>query len=1146
MPLYDRIRPLPYSSPASPSRPPPPPPPPRPQYDFFGNQLDFTEKPKPTPTPVIPKSPKIEIKTPRVIDKFTETKDYKVGTNPLNEFRSYTYNFTLAAVKDSAIKNLFSSGQELSPKDYFVVAKSGGKGASGLIVEDPGKLNIVNSAPLTIEDEINAGFYELDFINLEKQKLETYNQKVNAAKLIESFNKESPGRFDFYFNNISIDTIPGGSQQTNMSHATSIEFDVFESYSMTGFIEAIHVASVAAGYKSYNSTPFMMKMEFIGYKDDNSPTPVKAENSTRYFLFRFVGLDVDVNQEGTRYRCKGVPFNEIAFSVPDVLKTDLPVSGYQVGPILENLMENLTESMRTAAIKENNAGNFDSYSIVFPKVTESGIDKTYLDDVKNYSKNQIANKTLLTPLKDNGIYKFPKPITTPEDFRAFASNPLDFQFHFSKGSNISDIVQSVIRDSTFTKNILQNLSPDDYGLVEYFFVHVESQQKDSFNNKHNKPNYHYRFVVIPYKIHYTRVFPREDATVDTTKLKNLVHRTYEYFYTGKNLDILKFDLKFNSLFFQAMPMALGNIVGRPETSGIQPEEKSLVSVVSKDTPTSPLGVTTTEYGTDIQGEIVSGMPNSAGTTSDPYAYLAKGMHNAIIQNVDQTTAEIQILGDPYYLCTMGMGNLKYQINTDGTVGLNEAPIYFGDVHILLRFRNPKDRGNVLGTMEFDSRYALYSGLFRITQMRSEFKDGQFTQNINLVRIPMQPEDTNLEGTAPGDVLSATPNPDTAPVEAEGPAPTGINLNDNELLKTALTIPTLGLPGVLSNLVAGAGSVAGALAGGLTVGSLANSVFSGVTGAVTAAGSLVNQVQGQAFQGLANVGSAIRMASSGLSSFSENINSSGGQINQTSKLLNTVGASSVTPDSLAKSLNAAVGLNKSVDLGNQAISAVDSLKDKASGLVSEVSSNIDGINGKANALASQLGININKISGLTADLQTKLTEQFNSLAKSIPENVDLNSAVGLGLILNNIPASNLGKIPATQPFSVSPLPKSNLSDIEEILKRGGNLKNLPGAASIPGIGSVLSSLNDSKSIITTNPLDSSVISQKLVSVQNGLSNVTGNVASVESSIAVVESISKNQVPNITSSPKSVINLFGSSSAKESPLKVAVFIKNSESV
>lgn len=1082
------------------------------------------------------KSPEVEMKTPRVINEFNSVaRPYTTGTNPLNDFRSYTYNFTLAAVKDSALKTFFSTEQGLLPKDYFVVAKSSGKGTAGFVVDPVGEFK-----------EVDLGFNpdESQAAMLKNRQVIQHKRKEDSAKLVDRFNKESAGRFDFYINNVSINTIQGGSQKTNMSHSTSIEFDIFESYSLTGFIEAIHVASVAAGYQSYVNTPFMMKMEFIGYKDDDSDVPIKIENSTRYFLFRFVGLDVDVDQEGTRYRCKGVPFNELALSVSDVLKTDLPVKGYQVGPILENLMENLTESMRLAAIKENNENKFDSYSVVFPKITETGIDTTYLTDSKNYDRNQIAKETLMNVLKDNGIYKFPTPITTPEDFKRFATNPDEFLFQFSKGSNVSDCVQSVIRDSTFTKNILKNLTIDEYGLLDYFFVHVESEKKEFFDEKNNKDCYHYRFVVIPFKIHYTRVIPRENTTVDTTKLKDIIHRKYEYFYTGKNLDILKFDLKFNSLFYQAMPMALGNITGRLETSGSQPDEKSLVSLSGK-ADYSPLGAIPTQYSPDNQGSMVSGMANANGTSSDPYDYLAKGLHDAIIQNVDQTQAEIQIIGDPYYLCTMGMGNIKHQINPDGTVGLKEAPIYFGDVHILIQFRNPKDRGNVLGVMEFDSRVALYSGLFRLLELRSDFKDGQFTQNLKLVRMPMQPEDTNLNGDIPtGSPLEAEPNTETSPVEAEKPAPSGIRPDENELLKTVFNFSTPGLPGVLSNLVAGASSVAGALAGGLAVGSLANNVFSGVTGAVTAVGSIVNQVQGQTFQGLSNIGSAIRLASSGLSNFSENINSVGGQINQVSKTLNTVGASSITPSNLSNGL-AAANLGNFKNLSNQAMSAVDSLKDKAGGLVSEISSKADGISGKANALASQLGIDINKIAGLGSDLQTKLTEQFNTIAKSIPESVDLNLAVERGLNLNNIPASNLSKIPATQPFAVSPPPLPNLSDIGEILKRGGNLDNLPGAASISGIGSLISSLKNEKSFIS-NPLDSSVVSQKLVSVQKGLSDITGKIPSVEAGIAVVESMVSSQIPNITSAPKSVINVFGSNSSKESPLRTAIFINSSEKV
>ena len=199
--------------------------------------------------------------------------------NVLNNYTSYTYNFTLASLPKKAL-----SDQEFD-KNLFIIAKSGGKGT--------GAISTATSSP-------------------------------DYQSLVQGFNQNSPGRFDFYINNVRISTVCGGSIQTNMSIATSIEFDIFEPYSMTGFLEALHVSAVSADHDSYINCPYLLKMDFIGYRDNNDKLE-KIPNSTRYFVFRFTQVEIDINETGTRYRCAGVPTNELAF-------------GNQAGKLMDNVL----------------------------------------------------------------------------------------------------------------------------------------------------------------------------------------------------------------------------------------------------------------------------------------------------------------------------------------------------------------------------------------------------------------------------------------------------------------------------------------------------------------------------------------------------------------------------------------------------------------------------------------------------------------------------------------------------------------------------------------------------------------------------------------------------------------------------------------
>ena len=1096
--------------------------------------------------------------------------DYITEKNVLNNFRSYTYRFTLAALKNKALEDAESFQDGVNGRDFFVVLQSGGKGTSGFnennlaytrpTTEDTASQNVNN-----VLTGINNVFNTLPGIRVDvsKYKIATsfkdLARKVDADKQgkafgesianyynriqqVQGFNKESSGRFDFFMDNVTIDIIPSGSEKTNMSMATSIEFEVREQYSMTGFIEAIHVASLAAGHDSYMNSPFLLKVDFIGYKDDGDNNPVVADFSTRNFIIRFVEINIDVSDEGAVYKCKAIPQNEQGLGQPSQLVSDIAMSGSPtVRILLNNFMENLTKSKQAEAAefyKNENTDMHDSFSIVFPAVDEKGIDIEYLKN-PNYTPNKIVDGILSEVLSSNAIYKFPDITSVEgEEAKLIKYDPTNPIIFFAQGNNVLDCITSVIRDSTYVKSILQNPVIDTYGMVDYFFVHIEAVKKDVFDEKNNREFFYYRYVVIPYKIHYTRVQPRISDIVDTKQIRSIVHREYDYFYTGKNVDVQKFELKFNTLFYQAVPKLLGNQPGRPDSSGVQAQQRTKTSLPTSQATTTPIGTPSTRPDAASNAPTQSGLPNATATSSDPYDYLVKSLHQAILENVDQCTGDMEIIGDPYYLTTMGIGNLKHTMNQDGTVGLKEAPCYFGDVNILFKFRNPKDLNRKTGLMEFDSRVALYSGLFRVIGIKNSFNGGVFTQKLDLIRIPMQPEDVGIESTSPPQIgVVGEPDPEFGPVVAEEFPPSSLRATSDSLAASIASLPITGLPGVLSALLPGAQSIAGSINTFATIGTLAGGLAAGLSGATTAIGNIVNQIQGGVNQGLANVSSAIRLATSGLSDLSQNINSSGGSVDQISKSLNTVGLEGSTPTGLAAGL-----LNLKPDnfnqLGGQAMSKVQSLSENASGLMSGVFSKINGLDGKSAALAGQLGIKLDSISGLGGDLQTQLVKKISDAAASIPSDVDITAYVGQGLNLNDIPTDKLPNIPAIQPNAVAPLAKPNIADITEILRRGGNLSNIPGASQIPGIQNLIAAASLPSEVITSNPLDNPAIANKVSAIQSQLQSVVGKGSSMESKIQAVQVVSKTVLPNTTPAPSSVISVFGSIQETSSPLKVAL--------
>jgi hypothetical protein len=84
----------------------------------------------------------------------------------------------------------------------------------------------------------------------------------DSQALVETFNKESPGSYDLFLDNLEIDTLMTPTEETGPALGTKVRFDVFEPYSVNGFIEALHVAGVAAGWGGYITATFLLKVDF--------------------------------------------------------------------------------------------------------------------------------------------------------------------------------------------------------------------------------------------------------------------------------------------------------------------------------------------------------------------------------------------------------------------------------------------------------------------------------------------------------------------------------------------------------------------------------------------------------------------------------------------------------------------------------------------------------------------------------------------------------------------------------------------------------------------------------------------------------------------------------------------------------------------
>jgi hypothetical protein len=1156
-------------------------------------------------TPGSESSPEVENKTNKAANK-TDTAESKFKkesaqevvqsgeTNILNRYRSVTYNFTLAGLNKDYLKD----PEKLRDSDLdLVILRSGGKGYAGIVAqgasEQDTRLAQRNDDADPRDRKVQAAA---------QASVDTATTTKDA---VAGFNERSPGRFDMFIEGVEIESVMTFSEDTNSSLPTKIKFEVVEPYSINGFIEALYVTALAAGYPSYLSAAFVLKLEFKGYRDDDVSEFYDAEvvpDSTRYFPIGLTNIEVEITEKGTRYRIEAVPYNERAFGQPNKVNKPIKMQGDTIKSILTNFMENVYKQAVLSWKESNKGGNdnqVDQYEIKFPSWSES-------DGWVESPENKIASAKLVSLYKDNALYKMIDPASpgSPNAYKANGSKqptpeqqakqPEAIKYdasktvvQFGEGMNIHDVISAVIRDSEYIRNILKDIKKhtDAFGFVDYFMIRIETLNTDVINPVSKKPVQKFIYVVSPYKVHYSKIPNLADNLIDEADLKKSSKREYNYIYTGQNVDVLNFKLNFNTLYFEAVPATMGNKDIPEATYGSGNNNNVKVSQSSPETETA------SKMQVPLPPKKVMPTPtqaysgNAAQPLNDPYSTLARSMHDAVVNSkASMLTGELEILGDPFYLVTGGLGNYNPKPTSRGTYAEGQANQNYGQLLITINFRNPIDilpfeQG---GTMFFDANRVPFSGVYMITTVSHTFKEGVFKQKLNVVRMPGQILDYNVAPTDISKSLSSSPAPydQVMPDATRAQSPSQRMDASTALSQVGRAIPTPGLPGVLSNFTAATGGLGGqaaslmsqtpGLGNALSAGSaaigkalptdLASNIRLGTSGLTDLAKSSIGNIGTAALYAVAAnvvtgnlpskraIGVLAGAAAGSLISSALKKPNIGSGIGE-GATVKVSPLSSLPLDPTALDIKAGANIS---DISLAAGSVVDSAKaiggkalDAVTGIGKDVGAFANGIGDKVKALAgskadpaaigASLGLNTSALSGLSPNFSSKVLGQAKDLVSKVPSDVNLGQAVSAGLVLDYIPSAKIPNIPATAPYAIAPLPEVDTKYVNQVVASGG----LPALENLYGVN------NASK--LSTNLVPQDLIAAAASKLPPGmttnLKGLAGNLNKVDvsaykdklqSASSLVAGASGNSLIPDSLTPGSVAAKFGSTSIGSSPL------------
>lgn len=926
---------------------------------------------------------------------------YNPLPNTLNKYRSFTYSFTLAAIDSESAKNGKYRTQSF---DNSIILKSGGKGSKTIIAPS-------NLSPVQINQTIN------NYLSRESQNMQsidvmnrlTDEKLQNTKELIEGFNKDSSGRFDFYIENLEINGIINGNNVLGASLATGLNMTIIEPYSISGFVEALHVSAIAVGYIGYHTATYLLKIEFFGY--DENDKGMKINEATKYLLIRFRNVDIEITDRGTKYTCEAVAMQDLAMGNISTLKKAVSGEGKKVGEILTSLFDAINNQTK---MSDNDSKNIPSK----------------FHDLFEIRFNNFKE------LEDSDIFEF-KDINAvsvmPEKFDLYSNTLSDYgitnvnrgdkvKISFNQGKKILQCIESVIVDSEYVRNILKNVPKyiDQYGLIPYFIVKTIIEDQSEFNPDTKDYYKKYIFVICNYKIHITKIPNYENMINLASKLKPLILKEYNYAYTGKNIDVLNFKIQFKSLFFGSIPFAMGNNNNVGYSNSIGPNNDVKVKVSPDDTKTLSKDQTGAIPRLNVPTYIQPAQGTGNIIVDSPYAILARNLHDAVINlPTNATSGELEILGDPIFLS--GNSGTNDIVDNDPSrpnlTKFGDVDPYWGEIYIQVNFRNPVDLN------KFSSLKVPFSGIFGIRQIKNIFADGVFKQILSVYRIYSQILDTSVQSD-PSDVLITYPDVLENTQVSTSPALESTGIRADPL---KISIPTVNSPinSIIGKFVSGTKQ-------GISQLSQFSSVFSQASNDIATGARVLTDKLADSLKSGAQIVSADTTLKSAVANAESAANTFASSIKTTLETSDPAVATSLSA-SLETSKKIVVDLAKNLKESG----TIDNLKSFASTLETSAKSIENKLRETTSEdVAKTLGIDVEKLNRVN---EVKLKD-LQDVATKV--SVNLPQAIRSGLSLATVPAEKILNIPVVPPDVKAPEPVVlNMDLINQNLSKAFGVNNI---------------------------------------------------------------------------------------------------------
>lgn len=657
------------------------------------------------------------------VAKNNKPKPGKRLQNPLGEFSSYTYQVSLYMITPDAYDAFLASGR----KNINAFKDVSGSGQGSYLLVQSGGIN-------------------------------------NGAS------KRAPGfDYDYYIDDLKISQAINGKDTLAATNISEFTFNIYEPYGfsfLTNLRKAMDALAKTSKSKNYSKVEnpsrqfYILAFRFLGY--DKNGEVIGSTNSSgtnsdptgnangvfeRFFDIEITEMKFKIDGKMVVYNCTAasVPVKEALGTKRGIVDNDATLLGATVDDALQGTADgNLglftkLNNIQTQLLKEEKIGIANKFKVA------------YLGDAENLIKPaSIVSKADLDKLKWPMFNaKNTNDVTVKGEVSSTADNTKK-EVKINKGTAILQAIQQIITSSSYLENALSevyaaNEEPDPDASGEDEIKNKKPREISWYNVSAEVKCLGYDTVVSDFAFETTYIIqPYSTPVVMSAYVKSTPryygpHKRYEYWFTGKNSEILNYSQTMDNTYFT---VAVNPGVADAKSKG-----------ASQTVPVIP----NKQQNQPKQGELNLGKEaqNSYMTSLfDPGSYAE---------------AKIQILGDPDYLMCESSSSINAVYNqfyaADGfTINPNG-----GQVFIEINFKEPQDYQNSTGLQSINESILFYKypasvekdiksrggGVsYMVRNITHTFSKGKFIQDLECVI-------NTFDGVKDDDVKSGAGRPITS-------------------------------------------------------------------------------------------------------------------------------------------------------------------------------------------------------------------------------------------------------------------------------------------------------------------------------------------------------------------------------------------------